>query len=89
MSKPAIRPVRWQPPPSLPLPQPDLTTGVKVVGLPGHAPEDVVADADGHIWTGVDDGRIILLNPDGTDARVIADTGGRPLGWRSPATADC
>ena len=72
--------MRWQPPPSQPLPEPDLTTGVVVVGVPGHAPEDVVADADGNIWAGVDDGRIIRISADGNDVRVMADTGGRPLG---------
>jgi sugar lactone lactonase YvrE len=46
--------------------------------VPGHAPEDVVADADGNIWTGVDDGRIIRIN--GESTQVFADTGGRPLG---------
>lgn len=77
--KPPIHPVRWQPPPvdELPtLPAPALT----VVPVPGHAPEDVVADASGRLWTGVDDGRILRLNPDGGDATVVANTGGRPLG---------
>jgi hypothetical protein len=43
MTKPPIRPVRWRPPPSTPLPEPDLKSAVVIVGLPGHAPEDVVA----------------------------------------------
>lgn len=77
-SKPPVDPVRWQPPPVDPLPEfppADLT----VVPVPGHAPEDVVVDADGKIWTGVDDGRIVRITPDGQTA-VVADTGGRPLG---------
>ena len=37
------------------LPSADLT----VIPVPGNAPEDVVVDADGNIWTGVDDGRIV------------------------------
>ncbi|WP_102142198.1 SMP-30/gluconolactonase/LRE family protein [Mycobacterium hubeiense] len=76
--KPPIDPVRWQPPPVDPLPDfppADLT----VVPVPGNAPEDVVADADGTIWTGVDDGRIVRIPPDG-EPTVVADTGGRPLG---------
>jgi sugar lactone lactonase YvrE len=80
MNKPPIDPIRWQPPPSRPLPQPDLTATLHVVAHPGNAPEDVVADADGNIWTGVDDGRIIRIRPDGSSAQVVADTGGRPLG---------
>jgi sugar lactone lactonase YvrE len=77
-AKPAINPVRWQPPPVDPLPEfpfPDLT----LVPMPGHGPEDVVTDAAGSLWTGLVDGRIVRLTPDG-DATVVADTGGRPLG---------
>ncbi|MGC2796300.1 MAG: SMP-30/gluconolactonase/LRE family protein, partial [Mycobacterium sp.] len=80
MGKPRIGPIRWQPPPSRPLPEPDLTATLHVVAVPGNAPEDVVADADGNIWTGVEDGRLIRIRPDGGSAQVVADTGGRPLG---------
>lgn len=76
--KPPIDPVHWQPPPVDPLPQlpaADLT----VIPVPGNAPEDVVVDADGNIWTGVDDGRIVRISPDGAPT-VVGDTGGRPLG---------
>lgn len=79
VSKPPIDPVRWQPPPvdELPdLPSADLT----VVLVPGDAPEDVVADDGGNIWTGLKDGRIVRIEPDGNSNRVVADTGGRPLG---------
>jgi sugar lactone lactonase YvrE len=77
--KPPIDPVRWDAPPVDPLPDfepADLT----VVPVPGNAPEDVVVDADGQIWTGVDDGRILRISPDGGEPAVVADTGGRPLG---------
>lgn len=80
MPKPRIDPVRWQPPAARPLPPPDPTPTLTVVELPGTAPEDVVAAADGSIWTGVEDGRIIAIDPDGGAARVVIDTGGRPLG---------
>src|SRR5688500_9892749 len=46
----------------------------------GHKPEDVALDADGKIYGGFEDGRIIVLQPDGTQPRVFANTGGRPLG---------
>ncbi|GAA5191542.1 hypothetical protein GCM10023322_49110 [Rugosimonospora acidiphila] len=36
-------------------------------------------DAEGNVYTGVRDGRLLCLSPDG-QARVVADTGGRPLG---------
>ncbi|MGV0625474.1 SMP-30/gluconolactonase/LRE family protein [Mycolicibacter minnesotensis] len=80
MPKPRIDPVRWQPPPSRPLPPPDPTPALTVVAVPGSAPEDVVVAADGSIWTGVDDGRIFAVSPDGAVTREVLNTGGRPLG---------
>ena len=61
-------------------PTPDFTAELHLVAVPGTAPEDVVADADGNIWTGVEDGRIVRISPDGGSVQVVADTGGRPLG---------
>ena len=58
--KPSVDPVRWQPPPVKPLPQfgpAELT----VVPMPGDAPEDIVVDADGALWTGLVDGRIVRI----------------------------
>lgn len=78
-TKPPINPVRWQPPPSHRLPPPNLDGPLRIVELPGNAPEDVVVDAEGAIWTGVDDGRILRIDPDGA-IRAVANTGGRPLG---------
>ena len=46
----------------------------------GHKPEDVALDAEGKIYGGFEDGRIMVLQPDGTQPRVFANTGGRPLG---------
>src|SRR6185503_6532612 len=46
----------------------------------GKKPEDVAVDADGRIYGGFEDGRIMVLQPDGTQPRVFANTGGRPLG---------
>jgi sugar lactone lactonase YvrE len=80
VTKPKIDPIRWQPPPSRPLPDPDLVATLHVLPLPGNAPEDVVADAEGNIWTGVEDGRIIRITPDGASTQVMVNTGGRPLG---------
>jgi sugar lactone lactonase YvrE len=76
--KPPVDPVRWKAPPVDPLPDfppADLT----VVPVPGNAPEDVVVDSAGNIWTGVDDGGIVRISPDG-EPTVVANTGGRPLG---------
>ncbi|OBK81999.1 strictosidine synthase [Mycolicibacter heraklionensis] len=80
MSKPRIDPVRWQPPGSRPLPPPDPTPALTLVEIPGTAPEDVVVAADGSIWTGVEDGRVIAVDAAGGAPQVVVDTGGRPLG---------
>lgn len=77
--KPPIDPVRWQPPPSRPLPPPNVLGPLQIIALPGNAPEDVVVDANGTLWTGLDDGRIIKLDP-AAAPQVVAHTGGRPLG---------
>jgi len=76
--KPPIDPVRWTPPPIAPLPELPAAA-VTLVDLPGNGPEGVVADADGAVWTGLEDGRIVCIPPDGAPT-VVADTGGRPLG---------
>lgn len=76
--KPTIDPVRWQPPPVAPLPEfgPAQLT---IVGLPGEQPEDIVVDADGALWTGLVDGRVVRIGVDGSIA-VVGRTTGRPLG---------
>ena len=38
----------------------------------GHSPEDVAVDSQGRIYAGLDDGRIIQLQPDGTHAKEFA-----------------
>lgn len=54
------------------------------VAVGGRGPEDVVTDPDGRVLTGVEDGRILRLDglgdPDTARVRVLAETGGRPLG---------
>ncbi|MGH3595864.1 MAG: SMP-30/gluconolactonase/LRE family protein, partial [Mycobacterium sp.] len=78
-SKPRIHPVRWQPPPVDLLPDMPAAS-VTVVPLPGNGPEDVVVDAAGQLWAGLEDGRIVRIPADGGESAVVADTGGRPLG---------
>lgn len=56
-----------------------LGTGSTAPGT-GFAPEDVALDAQNHIYSGVDDGRIIRLQADGTRPEVFSNTHGRPLG---------
>lgn len=43
-----------------------------------HGPEDVVLDAQGRIYSGLEDGRIIRL--ENGKVETLANTGGRPLG---------
>lgn len=77
--KPPINPVRWQPPPVDPLPD-QPARPITVIPVGGDGPEDVVTDADGQLWTGLVDGRIVRISPSGGEHSVVADTGGRPLG---------
>src|SRR5699024_3330576 len=53
---------------------------VSLLPVNGNGPEDVVVDAEGWVFTGLEDGRIIRVSGDGTRIDTIADTGGRPLG---------
>jgi sugar lactone lactonase YvrE len=46
----------------------------------GVGPEDVAVDGEGHIFTGVEDGRILRVSADGSRVDTVAHTGGRPLG---------
>jgi sugar lactone lactonase YvrE len=51
------------------------------IALGGDGPEDVAFDAQGALYTGVGDGRILRARKDGT-VETFATTGGRPLGLR-------
>jgi sugar lactone lactonase YvrE len=80
-----IAPAAWTPPANPgfngPYEQNSRLAPVQRLSLgPGHAPEDVAVDADGKIYGGFEDGRIVQLTPDGTQPRVFANTQGRPLG---------
>ena len=46
----------------------------------GAGPEDVAIDEQGLVYTGLEDGRLLRLLPDGGEPELLADTGGRPLG---------
>lgn len=84
MGRPRLQPVVWNPP--VPPPRARARQGnqplppMRVIPIPGTGPEDVAVDADGWIVTGVEDGRIWRLSPDGLRINQLADTGGRPLG---------
>jgi sugar lactone lactonase YvrE len=80
-----IAPAAWTPPVSPgfngPYQQNTRLSPVQRLSLgDGHGPEDVALDAEGKIYAGFEDGRIIVLQPDGSQPSVFANTGGRPLG---------
>lgn len=87
-----ISPQAWTPPPAPPLTgqyqQNSRLAGTERLspgtGSPspgaGYGPEDIALDAEGRIYTGLDDGRIMRLQPDGTKPETFSNTYGRPLG---------
>jgi sugar lactone lactonase YvrE len=81
----SITPAAWTPPAAPALTgqyqQNTLLSGIQRLFIgDGHKPEDVAIDAEGKIYAGFDDGRIMVLQSDGMQSRVFANTGGRPLG---------
>jgi sugar lactone lactonase YvrE len=80
-----IEPVSWQPPPPFP-------TGSTPCAVPGgledavviapelEGPEAIYVDGDGALVTGVLDGRVLRVSPDGSRIETVGNTGGRPLG---------
>lgn len=85
MSKPSIRPNRWTPPKAPERAKQDRSEAsvpMRVFDLPAPGPEDVVVDDAGQVYTGLADGSIVRVAPDGSTYTTIANTGGRPLGLR-------
>lgn len=87
-----ISPAAWSPPPAPALTgqyqQNSRLVGVERLSLgtgdprpgAGYGPEDVAIDTDGRIYAGLDDGRVMRLQADGTRPEEFANTHGRPLG---------
>lgn len=80
MSKPSIAPARWTPPSPAPAGSPSRPAGLRVLTASGHGTEDVLVRGDGHVLTGLDDGRLVAIDPATGAETLVADTGGRPLG---------
>ena len=81
----AVSPASWTPPrgPDLvgPYAQNNRLAGIqKLETGGGFAPEDVALDSGGRIYAGLDNGRVVRLQPDGTQPEGFANTHGRPLG---------
>ncbi|MET0928101.1 MAG: SMP-30/gluconolactonase/LRE family protein [Aeromicrobium sp.] len=80
MSRPSLDPARWTPPAPAAPGTPSAPAGLRVIETSGHGTEDVLVRADGQVVTGVDDGRILLIDPATGFETQLADTEGRPLG---------
>lgn len=90
----AIAPVAWTPPPAPsleegPYARNDGLRGIQRIaqGL-GQGPEAIAIDANGRVLTGLEDGRVVSLDRDGRDCRVLGNSGGRPLGLEMNATGE-
>ncbi len=81
-----VEPVPWEagPAPSTetgPYARNALLSGIERIAQNiGKGPEAVALDAQNRIYTGFDDGRVARFEPDGTGYKLLANTGGRPLG---------
>lgn len=76
-------PVAWTPPPTPTWSADAIDVERHLEGL-GVGPEDVAVDAQGRVYTGFEDGRIVRFAPGG-DAEVFATLPGRPLGMEFDA----
>jgi sugar lactone lactonase YvrE len=54
--------------------------GATLLPVGGTAPEDVLVDPEGRVYTGLADGRIVRTDGRGTAVRTVATLPGRPLG---------
>jgi len=79
VTKPALSPRRWTPPPDAPT-SPTPCSDIRVIAAPGFGTEDVLVLPDGRVLTGLYDGRVAAIDPATERHTVVGDTGGRPLG---------
>ena len=81
-----IHPVRWtapvQPGYSGPHAVNSKLSNLKMIDLGTESgPEHIAMGPDGKLYTTVESGRILRMNPDGSQPSVFANTGGRVLGF--------
>lgn len=79
LRKSGISPTSWHPTPAPKGPAPTPISVAERLPVPGTGPEDTLVLA-GRILTGLADGRILSVAPNGHRIDVIANTSGRPLG---------
>jgi len=81
-----VHPVAWQPEPSPgysgPYARNERLGGLRLLPLAsGAGPEHVAQGPDGLMYTALNNGHIVRLQRDGSHLEVVADTGGRVLGF--------
>jgi sugar lactone lactonase YvrE len=86
LARSKIDPVVWEPLPNSGLvgsfaPNDAIGSATLLLQAVGVGPEDIALGADGSMYTGFRDGRIVRFNAAG-DHEEIANTGGYPLGMR-------
>ncbi|MGB3724641.1 MAG: SMP-30/gluconolactonase/LRE family protein [Glaciecola sp.] len=89
-----VQPIVWRPDPTYtltgPLQQNAALDQVSYIGLDKlPEPEDIAFDANGMMYTGLNDGRIVKIDPaNNDDVMLVANTLGRPLGLRIHPNGD-
>lgn len=83
----AIDPVAWSPPKAPAMagvyaPNRKLAAVTRIGEGVGIGPEGIAVDAQGRIYAGYIDGRIVRFSPDGKTHELFARTAGRPLGMK-------
>lgn len=83
----------WQPSEAMPMsgslaPNEYLQNTERIEIPDGHGPEDIAVDSSGRIYGGLDDGRILRYNADGSGMVEFANTNGRPLGLHFDAAGN-
>ncbi len=81
----SVAPIAWTPPVAPALTDiyavnHDLATVERLGEGVGPKPEDIAIDAQGRIYAGFEDGRIMRWSPSAQDPELFANTDGRPLG---------
>ncbi len=80
-----VAPTAWNAPPNPgytgPFEANERLKGLQTFSIgDNHGPEDIAIDARGRIYASTHEGRIVRLQPDGSNPENWVDTGGRPLG---------
>lgn len=78
--KPPVAPRRWTPPAVItPLPEPTRVS-LRLIPLPAENAEDPAITPDGRVYTGLDDGRLVRVDEDGSVIEVARVGTGQILG---------